>query len=338
MDQKHLLLTLLVTTLVSSGCIGGGGGNGGGLEIGPGGKTITVTDFEVQPTEIRAGQTTQITLGIVNTGGMSSNVTIASDESSDNQGQGILINNCPDIFSISSFDAYSSRNPDPAEEYYLEPGDELELSWSLSNSNEDIPLNGYTCPIRMQIPFDYGVTAYQQLEVKENSEIQGATTLESRTSEGPLNIHLETIGSTSDSGPPKFVRGDNKEVLVQLENTAPEDSSYQGLVDLKSPRIEASENYLINSTSCNMDTTASSELVRSLEVDRTLRLYQGDSRVIRCGIVLSEASEGESGGDEALGSEDEMPQPSIRGQITAQANYTYIKDLGEKDIEVKYRG
>jgi hypothetical protein len=334
MDQKHLLLTLLVATLISSGCIGGGGNEGGGLDIGPGGKTITVTDFEVQPTEIRAGSTTQITLGVVNTGGMSSNVTIASDESSENQGQGILINNCPDIFSISSFDAYSSRNPDVAEDYYLEPGDELEVSWSLSNSNEDIPLNGYTCPIRMQIPFDYGVTAYQQLEVKENSEIQGATTLESRTSQGPLNIHLETIGSTTDQGAPKFVKGDNKEVLVQLENTAPEDSSYQGLVDLDSPRIEASENYLINSSSCNMDTTADDDLVRSLKVDRTLRLYQGDSRVIRCGVVLSE----ESGSNSALSSNQEMPQPSIRGQITADVKYTYIKDLGEKEIEVKYRG
>lgn len=332
MDQKYLILTLIAAALVSSGCIGGENDDGG-LEIGPGGKTITVTDFEVQPTEIRAGSTTQITLGIVNTGGMSSNVTIDSDESSDNQGKGILINNCPDIFSISSFDSYSSRNPDVAEDYNLEPGDELELSWSLSNSNEDIPLNGYTCPARMQIPFDYGVTAYQQLEVKENSEVQGATTLESKTSEGPLNIHLETIGSTADQGPPKFVKGDNKEVLVQLENTAPEDSSYQGLVDLDSPRIESSENYLINSSSCNMDTTADEELVRSLEVDRTLRLYEGDSRVIRCGVVLSE----ESGSDEVLGSDGEMPQPSIRGQITAETNYTYIKDLGEKEIEVKYR-
>jgi hypothetical protein len=130
------------------------------------------------------------------------------------------------------------------------------------------------------------------------------------------------------------VKGDNKEVLVQLENTAPEDSSYQGLVDLDSPRIEASENYLINSSSCNMDTTAEDDLVRSLEVDRTLRLYQGDSRVIRCGVVLSE----ESGSNSALGSDQEMPQPSIRGQITANANYTYIKDLGEREIEVKYRG
>ncbi|PSH00671.1 MAG: hypothetical protein BRC30_02320 [Nanohaloarchaea archaeon SW_7_46_7] len=328
MDQKYLFLTVLAATLVSSGCIGGGGNGDGGLNIGPGGKTITVTNFEVQPSEIRAGSTTQIRLGIVNTGGMSSNVTIASNKSSENLGRGILINSCPDIFEIKDFDAYSSRNPDPAEEYYLEPGNELEISWSLKNDNEDIPLNGYTCPIRMQIPFDYGVSAYQQLEVKENQETQGATTLESKTSEGPLNIHLETIGSTADQGPPKFIEGDNKEVLVQLENTAPEESSYQGLVDLDSPRIESSENYKINSTSCNMETTASGGLVDSLKIDRTLRLYEGQSRVIRCGVELSNSNL----------QDGEISQPSIRGQITAHANYTYIKDLGEREIEVKYRG
>lgn len=324
------MLSVLAATLISSGCMGGGGDSG--LEIGPGGKTITVTDFEVQPDTIKAGSSTTIRLGIVNTGGMSSNVTIADDDEN-NQGKMILTNNCPDFFSIGEFDAYSSRNSDKDDTYNLEPGDELQLSWSLENSNEDIPLNGYSCPLSMQVPFDYGVTAYQQLEVKRNNEIQGATVLESKTSEGPLNIHLEMIGSTTDSGAPKFLKGDNMEVLVQMENTEPEDSSYQGLVEMNAPRLQSSESYLINATSCNMPTN-SEGLTRSLEIENTLRLYQGDSRVIRCGVVPSN----QSGSNMALGESQELPQPSVRGQVTSMANYTYIKDLGERTIEVEYRG
>lgn len=330
MNHEYLMLSVLAATLISSGCMGDGGDTG--LDIGPGGKTITVTDFEVQPTSIRAGSSTTIRLGIVNTGGMSSNVTIAKDNEN-NEGKMILTNHCPDFFSIGEFDAYSTRNSKKSDTYNLEPGDELQLSWSLRNNNEDIPLNGYSCPLSMQVPFDYGVTAYQQLEVKRNNEIQGATVLESKTSEGPLNIHLEMLGSTTDSGAPKFLKGDNMEVLVQLENTAPEDSSYQGLVELNAPRIRSSESYLINSTSCNMQTN-SEGLTRSLEIENTLRLYQGQSRVIRCGVVPSK----ESGGSDALTEDDELPQPSVRGQITSMANYTYIKDLGEKEIQVEYRG
>lgn len=334
MDRKYLLFTVLAATLISSGCLGGGGGGSDGLDIGPGGKTITVTEFEVQPNSIRAGSTTQIRLGIVNTGGMSSNVTIARDQGdTDNKGRKILNNHCPDIFTVSDFDAYSSRNSEKSSVYNLEPGDELQLSWNLKNDNENIPLNGYTCPLNLQVPFDYGVTAYQQLEVKENSDVQGATVLESKTSEGPLNIHLEMIGSTTDKGAPKFLKGDNKEVLVQLENTAPEDSSYQGLVELTAPRLQSSENYLLNSSSCNMETNKEG-LVRNLDINRMVRLYEGQSRVIRCGVVLSESS----GSNSALDEESSLPQPSIRGQIEAKANYTYIKDLGERSIEVKYRG
>lgn len=314
--------------------MGGGGGEGGsGLDIGPGGKTITVTDFEVQPNSILSGSSTQVRLGIVNTGGMASNVTIAND-TTDIEGKRILINHCPDIFSITDFDSYSSRRSSVHDTYNLKPGDELQLTWSLKNDNSDIPLNGYRCPLRLQVPFDYGVTAYQQLEVKSNQEVQGATVLESKTSQGPLNLHLEMIGSTSESGAPKFIKGDNMEVLVQLENTAPEESSYQGLVELDSPKIISSDRYLLNATSCNMETNRGNELVRSLQIDRPIRLYQGQSRVIRCNVRLAT----DAGSMNAIGEGDELDTPSVRGQIEAIANYTYIKDLGQKEVEVEYRG
>ena len=330
MNQRYVLLTVVMAAIVSSGCMGGGGNESNGLNIGEGGKTITVQDFEVQPQQILSGSTTQIKLGVVNTGGMNSEVNIG-DGGSDTEGLNVMSNYCPDIFNIQSFDAYSSRKSSVDDTYSLEPGDELQLTWNLKNDNTgSIPLNGYRCPLKLQVPFDYGVTAYQQIEVKQNTEVQGATDLESKTSGGPLDINLEMIGSTSENGAPTFIDGDNMEVLVQMENSAPEDSSYQGLVEFEAPEISSSDRYSINATSCNMETEEKG-LSKSVQIDRTMRLYETDSRVIRCGVVPTEQ------GTSDVIEEGDMEVPSIRGQIEAKADYTYIKDLGEQTIEVEYR-
>ncbi|MFB6175484.1 MAG: hypothetical protein ABEJ87_05970 [Candidatus Nanohalobium sp.] len=361
MNQKYLLTCLLLSTVLASGCIGGGGGDGGGLNIGPGGKTVTVTSFKVQPKSILAGSSTQMHVGIVNTGVMPANVSVGD------KGTKILRNYCPDIFNIQSFSGYSSRVSSTEDSYTLKPGGELQLRWTLKNSNKgSVPTYGYKCPLSMQIPFDYGVSAYQQLEVKRDRDVQGATELQSRTSQGPMTINLEMIGSTSKKGAPTFIKGDRMEVLVQMENNAPEESSYQGLVSLKEPVIGTSDRFKINKSSCNMKTktagsatgaaymksggsrfkgaeitsgsgtnsnseSSSGGLVDSIVVNQKMRIYQGESRIIRCGVVLTPKN-----GDEKLKSK--MGVPSIRGQIDAHVNYTYIKDLGETQIKVKYRG
>lgn len=339
---------LLGFTVLASGCMGGGGD--GGLNIGPGGKTVTVTDFEIQPRSILAGSGTQINVGVVNTGTMDANVSVGED------GKKILRNFCPDIFSISSFSAYSSRVDETRDSYTLTPGGELQLRWSLQNTNTaSVPTYGYKCSTSLQIPFDYSVSAYQQIQVKRDREVQGATNLQSRTSEGPMNIHLEMIGSSSEKGAPTFINGDNMEVLVQMENTAPEESSYQGLVDLQSPEITTSERFKLNKSTCNMRTRtagaatgsvtamadtsfsgsgsggSSGNLVNGVVVDQQMRLYQGESRIIRCNVVLAQ-QDGE--GD----LEGEMEVPSVRGQVESQVNYSYIKDLGDTQIEVEPRG
>lgn len=316
MGNRVLLTGIIMVSLISSGCMNGGGG--GGPKIGPGGKTITVTDFGIQPKEIRSGYDTQIQLGLINTGVMDADVTVGD------KGKKILRNYCPDIFTISDWNSYSSRSASVQDSYTLKPGEELQMSWTLKNSNTgSVPVYGYKCSISMQIPFDYSVSAYQQLQVKRNSEIQGTTTLESRTSRGPLNLNVEMIGSSSDKGNPTFIQGDTMEVLIQMENTAPDESSYQGLVNLTDPTIETSENFRINKSSCNVDLKESKTgMADSVTVDENLRLYQGDSRIVRCEIAM----------------DGEMTAPSIRGQIESKVNYTYIKDLGESKIEVKYGG
>ncbi|MFB6115335.1 MAG: hypothetical protein ABEK04_03505 [Candidatus Nanohalobium sp.] len=353
MNSKHSVAGLVLLTLLASGCMGGGGDTG--LNIGPGGKTITVTSFEVQPRSILAGSSTQVQLGLVNTGVMDANITIGED------GREILRNFCPDIFQITSFNAYSSRVSSTQNQYTLKPGDKLQLSWGLKNSNTgSVPTYGYKCPLSMQIPFDYGVSAYQQLQVKKNKEIQGSTNIQSRTSQGPLNLHLEMIGSTSEKGSPTFIKGDNMEVLVQMENTAPKESSYQGLVNLEKPVIATSERFLINRSSCNMETkvlgssdtevsekvlkmipqryrdqyegeSSSDNLVHGVKIDKDMRLYQGQSRIVRCGVVLRKPD-----GSGAL--EGAMDAPSVKGQVEAYVDYTYVKDLGETQVKVEYRG
>lgn len=323
MEHEYLIVTVLLATLISSGCMGGGSSDTG-LEIGPGGKTITVTSYEVQPQSILAGQGTQVKIGIVNTGGMNSRVRVGlnNTEPENVQGKNVLVNSCPDIFSITRFSSESSRLADTNTSYNLEPGDELELTWTLTSTTENIPLNGYRCPLGFQIPFEYGVDAYQQVETKQNEEVQGATNIMSKTSQGPLNINLETIGSTSEQGPPTFIEGDSMEILLQMENTAPEESSYQGLVELDAPTITSSDKYSINATSCNFATKNGDGLRKTVKIDKEMRLYQGQSRIVRCDFVL----------------DGTLENPSTRGQITANANYTYIKDLGETEIEVEYRG
>lgn len=326
MDEATLTAILLLSALVTSGCMGGGGGNEGGLNVGPGGKTITVTNFEVQPRDLLSGSNAQINVGIVNTGSKPANVTVGEE------GKEILTNYCEgDIFRIQDFNAVSTGSEENEGTYSLRPGGELDLSWNIINIDESVPPYGLRCPLGLQIPFDYGVSAYQQLEVKRDREVQGATSLRSRTSEGPLNINMEVTGSAEA---PSFLKGDTMEILLQMENNAPDESSYQGLVDIRKPVIESSERFLINRTSCNLRTETDSGLTRQIKIDRKMRLYEGQSRVVRCRVHLSQS---ESGTD-IVGDSESMDVPSVRGQITSSVNYTYVKDLGETEIEVESRG
>lgn len=389
MERSNLILTVVVLTFVSSGCMSGGGSSDG-LDIGKGGNAMTVTQFDIQPTDIMAGSGTTITMGITNTGYLNSEVDVGDE------GRELLTNYCSDIFNIQSFDAYSSSSQDiPADnEFSLEPGEEIRATWQLENENADaVPLMGFRCPMRVQVPFNYSVQAYQQIQVKENTEVQGTPQLASRTSSGPLNLVVETIGSTSEEGAPTFIEGNNMEVLVQMRNQQPEESTYRGIVELGSPVISTSESFVIDRESCNLrsesaggitgdategsvfeppsDSDSSSEeeqssdsssddapfeppededsdsssgagdtpfqtpeqdygegeasgdgLVNAVQITEDMRLYQGQSRVVRCSIELAE----------------DLDQPSTSGELRAHANYSYVKDMGQTQVEVEYRG
>ncbi|MFB6180448.1 MAG: hypothetical protein ABEJ93_01085 [Candidatus Nanohalobium sp.] len=314
MRREIVVGILLSLVLLSSGCILNKGGSTG-LEVGPGGKTITITEHSIRPQEILAGSNTNIRLGFANTGTMNAEVSVGED------GKEILTNYCPDLFKIQSFNAYSSSTAREKKKYVLEPGEKLKTSWSLKNVNtQKVPTYGYKCPIDMQVGFNYSVEAYQQFEVKQNREVQGATGFASRTTEGPVTINVEMLGSTTQ-GEPSFIEGEDLEVLVELENNKPEESSYQGLINLGKMKLESSEDYKIEGDSCNLDTNKDFD-THKLTIQEQLRVGGERSRVVRCKI-------------EPSGSID---QPSVRGQITAKINYTYVKDLGSTNLEIRYRG
>ena len=308
------MLTGLI--LLTSGCI-----DNGGETQAVGDQAITVERLSVTPQTLLADSSTTAILHISNTGRLDANLTVDSgwrgEEVGSNYGDRLLTNRCRDIFTVDDFNA---RGPGDAskDRYEMPSGTEARFTWSLSTRNSNVPIQGLSCNLRFQVPFDYSVNAYRQLQFVENREITGTPELDSRSTAGPMSINIETIGSTSQLGPSTFVQGDNAEVSITLRHQQQEDSSYTGFIEASIPRIEAS--------GFEFAGEAENEINRCLgdfEEDDQLVMYNGESQAIRCSIS-----------DEVF----EDLDGSTRGQISVSTNYTYIKDLGTKDVQVEYRG
>jgi len=100
------------------------------------------------------------------------------------------------------------------------------MNWNLDQEGVSVPLNGYSCPVKFQVPFNYTVQAYQQLQIKQE-DIETEVDLSSQTSKGPLSIAIETIGSSSRTGAPVFLARDSPEALIQIVNEQPEQSVFR---------------------------------------------------------------------------------------------------------------
>ena len=308
------MLTGLI--LLTSGCID----NGGSTES-AGDQAITVERLSVTPQTILADSSTTAILHISNTGQLDANLTVDSgwrgEEVGSNYGDRLLTNRCRDIFTVDDF---SARGPGDAskDRYEMPSGTEARFTWSLSTRNSNVPIQGLSCGLKFQVPFDYSVNAYRQLQFVENREITGTPELSSRSSAGPMSISIETIGSTSQLGPSTFVQGDNAEVSITMRHQQSEDSSYTGFIEASIPEIEA-EGF-------EFAGEAEDEINRCLgdfEEDDQLVMYNGESQAIRCSIS-----------DQVF----EDLDGSTRGEIQVSANYTYVKDLGTEEVKVEYRG
>lgn len=330
MDQRLTVLTLLITVVFVSGCTGGGGGSSSS-------GAITVDNVQVQPTEIFAGSNVRVSAGLTNSGELPAEVLIGD------QGSQIMTSYCTDIFDIGSFSATSSNVSNTQESYNLAPDYQVRLSWNLQQTSDNVPLNGYRCNLKFEVPFNYSVESFQQIQIKESTDIQVEGELFAQSSQGPLDIEIEAIGSSAQSGAPTFIESDGGEVLVRLANNQPSESSYQGAIRMKPPVMEARgvEFDEVDITDTNLE--AARTIARRMpdidagsldagdEVrmcpdpqdvigDTNLALNQGGQEIFRCDL------------------EWDLQGPSMRGEVFARSNYTFVKNAGNREINVKYRG
>lgn len=313
MESRILALSLLFLAVIVSGC------GGGGTTQSTGGQAIAVTGPTVSPGEIFAGSSVRVSMGLKNVGELPATINIDNPETDGNNGGRVLVNYCSDIFSLESFSGRSSSSGTTKADYKLRPDEQLQLSWELVQDKGNVPLNGYRCSLKFQAPFDYSVQAYRQIQVKKSDEVGASTKLSSKSSKGPLKIVIDTIGSTSDTGSPVFLEGDDIEVLIQLVNKKPEEGAYSGLVELENPAI-SSNGVSLDKSSCEID--SGDKLYPDEGESPTIKIYEGKSQIIRCDVSY--------GGS--------LSRPSIRGEITVDANYTYIKNIGSRTVKVKYSG
>lgn len=344
MNQRLVILSLFVLTVIASGCTSGGSGQGTESQ---GNQAVTVDQLQVNPSEIFAGSTTRVRMGVTNSGQLPAKVKLGTT-SGQVDGNQILTNHCPDIFDISNFQASSTNVSKTKSVYTLEPGYSIQMNWELKQSTGNVPLNGYDCQLKFEVPFDYSVEAFRQLQVKSSSDVQGTEELFAKSSQGPMKIEMETIGSSSERGAPTFLQEDNAEVLVQLENKDPEDSSYTGTVNLNPPvmdartiefeevNISSDKEEVAKQIAERMEGVSPSQVnaggkaplcpnPKDVPTSGNLRIYEGGSKVFRCGINWDLEDNG-------------VEVPSLRGEVFGRANYSYVKDVGTRGVRVKYRG
>jgi hypothetical protein len=290
MDQWKVIGYAMVAVL-ASGCVDSGSSQQG----------IAVNELSVEPNSIRAGESVSVSLEAVNAGLLEGTVDVGDAT----KGEQVLTNHCPDYFSIEEFRASSSRTSESVSEYDLGEGERIRLFWRLKQDSEDVPLQGYNCPMRFELPFDYSVRAYKQLQVKQDRETEGSTNLATDISPGPLAIDMEIIGSTADQ-PNTILEENDASLYLTAYNQDTEDSVYQGLIDINDIEIQGGGAISVD------DECGERESVT---------LISGNQEIYRCNIE-----------------HEPLNSPSVRGEITANIDYTFVKSIGERQVKVKYGG
>lgn len=310
MDRASTVLTLLLITVISSGCIGGGGTTNTDQY---GDQAIVVHDLQVTPDEIFSGSTVRVRMSLSNVGQLPADLQLKStelDDSYENMGRNVLTNHCPDIFDVTDFKASSTNASSKKDVFHLDPGYKVRMNWELTQEGESVPLNGYNCQMNFEVPFNYSVEAFRQIQVKQNPDVTGSEELFAKSSEGPMKLEIEAIGSSAPRGAPTFLRRDDAEVLIQLVNKEPEETSYMGTVELGPPELEAR----------GLNFGGQCPDPESIPEDGNLIIYQGESKIFRCNLTWPE------------------PTPSLKGEVYANADYTYVKNAGTREVFVRYSG
>ncbi|MFT4892268.1 MAG: hypothetical protein ACI8Z7_000035 [Candidatus Nanohaloarchaea archaeon] len=330
MERDTTVLTLLILTVVASGCVHSGGGD---ATITEGPESVTIQEVSVDPSQIYEGQNVRASLTAYNSGNLPAEVLVGEN------GSQMLTDYCPDIFdnNMDRFSASTSTVVETREgegaSYALDPGEKIDVGWVLQQEG-NVPLNGFRCPMSFSVPFNYSVEAYRQVQIKQNREVEGSPQLNSESSSGPLVMAIETLpGATGRQGTYITPGGDtgdeNIQLLIQMINEEPQEEYRKGLVDVaeESFYIRASEPLSLDEEVVNGEWQVQGDYGEGSEPrcempNADFRMYQGRSFTIQCNIPVTE----------------DFDQPSVLSEITAGVNYTYIKDAGERTVEVQTRG
>ncbi len=326
METRSVIISLLLLTVLASGCADSEGNETG---------SITVTGLQVQPQSIYEGNSITASLDIANTGNLPASIALGTDKGSIN-GRNILRNYCPDIFSPSQFSFQPSELADDEGVVKLDPGTELRMQWRLEHTGNPRLINE-KCTVEFDLPFNYSVSSYRQVQIKQSSDISGSE-LRWESSSGPLVFAVETIGSTAEEGQTTYITPGTEEgtpeenvpdsmtVLLQLQN--PSGEGYDaGVIDVNEESLEISatepleldERFSDGSWVVEGDY---SESRCSIDADNDIRIYDGKSRVMRCEVPVPET----------------IDSPGRVSEIRASINYTYLKNAGSREVEVKPRG
>ncbi len=290
-------MLVLVATVAVSGCTNGGSG-----EESHEGDAIAVERFELVPQTIYSGSNVTATLNVRNVGNTEANITVGD------QGKNVLTSYTPDLLLISNFEAESTQTTDTKEEYTLRPDGTLSMNWDLHQFDES-RIRFYadqTIDMSFRIPFQYTVQAYHQFQVKDNSDVESLEGLGAASSNGPMDVTISLIGSSSEGGSPVFLQGDDIQVRVEFANKDTEEGDGVGLLNIESPTIEApGDDVEVNN--CN---TPSNIQVRG-----------SSSTTITCSIDINKEIDS-----------------SIREEVRVTADYNFTKTVSKDHITVQYRG
>lgn len=307
--------------------------------------SVTVTKLSVDPSQIYQGDSVRATLEVYNTGKLTATAHVGKN------GELLLRNYCPDIFSLdeSAYTISTSRTTQKKNSYTIGPGEKLRAQWKLDQKGA-VPLYGYTCHnVNFQVPFEYKVKAYRQVQFKQSRDVSGSPGLQSESSQGPMSLTISAL--TGVTGKPNtFIPEDGKvTVVMRLINNRPQENDYtKGLIsvdrrslsiwgtaplDFNESLVEASElpskvktednKYDIDGDTYYWVSHRDGEYSKPYcsIPEGGLTMYEGKSATIKCSVPVP----------------DNIDISEI-AEIDAQVAYTYVKDAGTKTIKVKTRG
>jgi len=308
-DQKALL-TLMFLTVITLGCLNG--------TTSQGPESVEVQELSVNPAQIYEDSSTTATLQATNVGSMPAQVTV------EEEGENILVDYCrDDIFTIEDFSINAPPSTEQGDnEYNMEEGDTLRMNWDLDQTGS-VPLYSLDCDLRFQIPFNYTVQAFSQIQIKEETGVEGAQNLETRSSSGPAYFNIETVPGVSGEQSTYITEEDNDiSMTIGLQNQRTEDGYGLGIVNLEQEDIEieipdelrpedlkGEENQEVQESMCEIPGSE-------------ISLNEGSSSDIRCSLEVPE----------------EISEPASIYDITAEIDYRYVKEAGTRNVEVSPRG